>query len=137
MGELPEVQIVDDLVHHVAHILDKRHVAVHIAGGAEAVEHLQAEPVRRLDRGRVEVSDRLGQPEAPLLLLGARHCGEEPQDVIILGRAFAGEDIDQAFEGVHQTVAHSLAELSGGHSSERDDKKALDRQALFGHIASG
>ena len=134
MGELPEVEVVNDLVHQVTHVLHERHVAVDVARGAEPVENLQAEPMRRLDRGGVEVGDRLGQPVAPLLLLGAWHSGEDLQDLVVVGGLPSSQDVDQAVKGAHQPVSHSLAELACGHAGERDDEKAVDRQVGFGHV---
>ena len=131
MGELAQVEVVDDLVDQVAHVLDQRHVAVDVARGAEPVEDLQAEPVRRLDRGGVEVGDRLAQPAAPQLLLGPRHVRQELHDVVTLGGLPPGQDIGQAVEGAHQPVPHPLAQLSRGHARERHDEETVDRQVVF------
>ena len=58
LEEAAHVEVVDDLVDQVAHVLDELGVALHVAGDAEAAEHLLAEAVRRGDRGGVEVGER-------------------------------------------------------------------------------
>ena len=65
--EAAHVEVVDDLVEQVADVLDERGVGLDVAGDAEAAEHLLAEPVRRGDRGGVEVGERAAEPLAALL----------------------------------------------------------------------
>ena len=113
MGELPQVEVIDDLVHEVTHVLDQRHVAVDVTGGAEPVQDLQAEPVGGLDGGGVEVGDRLAQPAAPSLLLGARHAVLLPnQSNIVSDRELAEDRV--LLREITDAVAGSRVHRRGG-----------------------
>ena len=62
--EPPDVEIVDDLVEQIPDVVDEGDVALDVPGHAEPHQYVEAEAVRRLDRGGIEVGDRLRQPVA-------------------------------------------------------------------------
>ena len=97
--EAADVEVVDDLVDQVGHVLDERGVALDVARHAEPAQHLLAEPVRGGDRRRVEVGDRARQALVP-------------------------ERIRLRGEVGHQTLAHPLAQLAGRHPRERDEQES-------------
>ena len=89
--EPPDVEVVDDLVEQVADVLDEGDVTLDVPGDAEPDEHVEAEAVRRLDRGGIEVGDRLGQSVAAALDLVPGSVGQRTQDVVARVDGHAGE----------------------------------------------
>ena len=66
----------------------KLDVALHVSDHSETHEHVQAEPVGRVDGGCIEVGDRVRQSSVPELDLGAFPVCEQPdQRVVALARA--------------------------------------------------
>ncbi len=80
--EPPDVEVVDDLVEQIPDVVDESDVALDVPGHAEPHQYVEAEAVRRLDRGGIEVGDRLGQPVVAALDLIAGAVGQHTQDVI-------------------------------------------------------
>ncbi len=134
-GELAQVEVVDHLFHQVAHVLDQGDVTIDVTGGPQPVEHLQAEAVRGLDRGRVEVGDRLGQPVVPFRPHQRVRVGQQTHDLVVGRRWCAGQYGGQPVEGADQPLPHAFAELPRRHARERDDQELVDRVALLRDVA--
>ncbi len=136
-GELAQEEVVDHLFHEVVHILDQRDLPVHVPGGPEPIEDLQAESVGRLDGGRVEVGDGLAQPVTACCDLLFRRRRQQLHQLVVLVSAGAIEHVDQAVEGAHQPLSHALAQFARRHARERDDEQPVDRQDALRHVARG
>ena len=136
-GELPQIEVVDHLLPQVADVLDQFDFPVDVAGGPQAVQHLQAEAVGRLDGGCVEVRDGLAEPVPARFGLVAGRVGQEPHDLVVFVAGRPGQDVHQAVVGGDETVAHALAQFSRGHPGERDDQEAVDRRPALGDVARG
>ncbi len=136
-GELPEIEVVHDLLHQIADVLDQGDLPVDVAGGPQPVEDLEAEPVRGLDGRRVEVGDRLAETVTAGLDLGPVPLGQQEHDLVVFVAARTVEHVDQAVERPHQAVAHALAELARRHAGEGDDEEPVDGQDALGDVARG
>ena len=90
VGEPAEEEVVDHLLDEVADVLDQGDLPVDVARRPEAVEDLQAEPVRRLDGRGVEVGDGLAQPVAAGLDLVGRPVGQQLHELVVVVAALAG-----------------------------------------------
>ncbi len=134
--ELADVQVGDHLVDQVAGVLDEGHVALDVAGHAEAVEHVLAEAVGGGDGGSVKVGEGGGEAVAPAADIGRCAGGEKAEDVVIGVGSDAGEGAGQAVLGGDHPLAHPVAQLAGGHAGEGDDQQVLERETV-GHVAGG
>ncbi len=85
--ELADVQVVDDVDHQVAQVLDEGHVPLDVTRHAQAAQHVLAEPVGRGDGGRVEIGEGLGHEPAPPLQLAVRTVGQHPENGVVGRRA--------------------------------------------------
>jgi hypothetical protein len=132
--EFAQVEVVDHLLHEVAHVLDQRDVTVDVAGRAQPVEDLEAEAMGGLDRGSVEVRDGLGQAVAPSALLVVIHFRQQSDDLVVLGWFLMVQNRVQPVVRAHQPLTYPLPELAGGHARERDDEEPVDRLLRFGYV---
>ena len=57
-------------------------IALDVSHHSEAHEHVQAEAVGRVDRGRIEVGDRVDQPGMPQLYLVPGPAGEQRDEFV-------------------------------------------------------
>ena len=133
---LADVEVVDDLGDQVAGVLEDEDVALHVAGEAEAAEDVLAEAVGGGDGGGVVVGQGGGEALAPLVDLGRRAGGEQPQHVVVPGWLLTGGDPQEALLGAHQPLPHPVPQLAGGHAGERHHQQLVERGAV-GHVAGG
>ncbi len=134
-GEPAQVEVVDDLLHEVAHVLDERDLAVHVTRCAQPVEHLETEPMRRLDGGRVEVGDGLAEPVPAGADLVTRRLRKELDELVVLVPTGPVEHVDEPVVGADEAIPHALAQFAGGHAGEGDDEQPVDRQDPLGDVA--
>ena len=134
--EAAHVEVVDDLLHEVADVLDQLAAALHVARHAEAAEHLLAEAVRRGDGGRVEVGERALEPRAPLRHRVAGAGGEQGHDLVAGAHGRAGEHVGERLLDVDEALADPLAQLARRHPRERHEQQLAQRRAL-GDVAGG
>ena len=132
--EAAQVEIVHHFFHQVADVLDQRDLTVDVPCRAQPVEHLEAEPVRGLDRGGVEAGDGLAQAIPPGHHLVRRRRGQELHDLVVPVTAGPLEDVDQPVVRAHQTLAHLVAQLAGRHAGEGDHEEPVDGQDALRHV---
>ena len=80
--EPPDVEIVDDLVEQIPDVVHEGDVALDVPGHAEPHQDVEAEAVRRLDCGGIEIGDRLRQSVAASFDLVSGGVGQHAQDVV-------------------------------------------------------
>jgi hypothetical protein len=131
LAEVREIQIVDDVGHHVLEALDQLHSGIGVPGHAQTPQYKLAELVRGRDGGGVEPRQRVTEPlPAHVDLVGsARHQVGEQRVVSCAGR------IAQRQKGIEDLGAHPLAQLLAGCAAERDQQHLVQRRHALGQIA--
>ena len=130
-----QVKVVHDFFHEVTHVLDECDLAVHVTRRAQSVKHLEAEPMRRLDGGRVEVGDGLAESIPAGGDLVTRCLRQELYELVGLVADGPIQHVDESVVGAHEAITHALAQLAGGHAGEGDDEEPIDRQDPLGDVA--
>ena len=125
----PHEEVVDDLLHEVGRILHERHVGLDVADDPEppstswqkpCVVAIVAASKRAIARASRAWRSRTSPPTR----------GEQRDHLVAVGGQRAGRTPSEPLLGVHEPLAHAVAQLAGRHPRERHEQDLVQRRAL-------